>query len=504
MFRVQNTLISNWIKAKTMNKEPKQLLAFRKGNAKLDDRIYTFDLPAGHSCPNARICLAKANKFTGEITDGPDQEFRCFSATAERFESVRNMRWNNFELLRSKNEPEMIALITASLPNDASVIRLHVSGDFFNQEYTNAWMTVAAANPEILFYAYSKSVRFVTSSVVPDNMIVTFSIGGREDDLITDSMKTAQVVFSPDAAAELGLEIDHDDSHAMTKDGNFAVLLHSTQPAGSEAAEAIKKMRAEQVSFKYPRENRENELETTLSQFDSSLNMEVICNPEQNEIKLVNPSNLKQHPDNQRIYGLPKQLLVLAESMIKVGMLQPIIVNEKNEILCGWRRFKARESFDPVTPIQVIMVKLSPEDEAAFIVFSNTHRVKTALEKYHEAIVLKQHWGKKQGERTDLKTNISEEEKKSTRARIADAIGISETEIFKITTIGDKDQAMLELVGDNITLNEAYNAMKSDKPKHESPSEEIDLDTIHSCPFCGNMPKRIELDENNNLKYKDQ
>ena len=77
-------------------------------------------------------------------------------------------------------------------------------------------------------------------------------------------------------------------------------------------------------------------------------------------------------------------------------------------------------------------------------------------------------------------------------------------EIFKIITIGDKDQAMLELVGDNITLNEAYNAMKSDKPKHESPSEEIDLDTIHSCPFCGNMPKRIELDENNNLKYKDQ
>lgn len=487
-----------------MNIESKQLLSFRKGNAKLDDRIYTFDLPAGHSCPQAKICLSKADRLTGEITDGPEQQFRCFSATAERFESVRNMRWNNFELLRSKDEPEMIALITASLPNDATVIRLHVSGDFFNQEYTNAWMTVAAANPEILFYAYSKSVRFVSSSVVPDNMIVTFSIGGREDDLITESMKTAQVVFSPDAAAELGLELDHDDSHAMTKDGNFAILLHSSQPAGSEASESLKKMRAQQVTYKYPRESPENELEITLSRFDATLNMDAICNPEQNEIKLVKPCDLKEHPEHSRIYGSPKQLVVLVESMIKVGMLQPPIVNEKNEILCGSRRVKAIESYDPVTPIQVIVVKLSPEDEAAFIVFSNTNRVKTALEKYHEATVLKQHWIKKQGQRTDLQTNISEEEKKNTRARIADAIGVSETEIFKITAVGDKDQSMLQLVGEGVTLNEAYNAIKSEKPKHKAPVEEIDLETIHSCPFCGNLPKRIILDENNNLKYAEQ
>ena len=52
----------------------------------------------------------------------------------------------------------------------------------------------------------------------------------------------------------------------------------------------------------------------------------------------------------------------------------------------------------------------------------------------------------------------------------------------------------------NPSLN---NAIKSDKPKHKLPAEEIDLETIHACPFCGNMPKRIELDENNNLKYTD-
>lgn len=237
---------------------------------------------------------------------------------------------------------------------------------------------------------------------------------------------------------------------------------------------------------------------------DLSLNMEAICDPEKNEIKLIKPGDLKQHPENKRIYGSPRQLLVLVESIIKVGLLQPIIINQKKEILCGWRRFKAIESFDPVTPIKTIEVKLTPENEAAFIVLSNSQRTKTALEKYHEAIVLKQHWLKKPGQRTDLQTDISEEERKSTRARIADAIGVSETEIFRITSIGDKDPEMLKIVGDDVTISEAYNAIKPSKPQHNIPAKEIDLEIIHPCHYCGNIPRRIILDENNNLKYSDQ
>ena len=43
--------------------------------------------------------------------------------------------------------------------------------------------------------------------------------------------------------AEAGyLPIDHDDSHAATVGGSFALLLHGVQPAGSEAAEAKKKL----------------------------------------------------------------------------------------------------------------------------------------------------------------------------------------------------------------------------------------------------------------------
>jgi hypothetical protein len=48
------------------------------------------------------------------------------------------------------------------------------------------------------------------------------------------------VVYTPEEAKELGLKIDVDDTLAWGTDDNFALLLHGGQPAGSEAAKAIK------------------------------------------------------------------------------------------------------------------------------------------------------------------------------------------------------------------------------------------------------------------------
>src|SRR4051812_39336424 len=85
-------------------KEPaEKKLKFGQGNAKLDDGIHTFSLPAGHFCPFADKCLSKADRETGRITDGPDTEFRCFSASNEVRGSVRAARWHNADLLRGKS-----------------------------------------------------------------------------------------------------------------------------------------------------------------------------------------------------------------------------------------------------------------------------------------------------------------------------------------------------------------------------------------------------------------
>jgi hypothetical protein len=35
-------------------------------------------------------------------------------------------------------------------------VRIHDSGDFFSDEYTQAWLRVMRARPTVLFYAYTK------------------------------------------------------------------------------------------------------------------------------------------------------------------------------------------------------------------------------------------------------------------------------------------------------------------------------------------------------------
>jgi hypothetical protein len=191
--------------------------------------------------------LAKADRETGKLQDGPSQSFRCFAAGDEsRFPNVRRLRWHNFNLLRGKTLEEMAALILDSLPTDAKMVRLHVSGDFFSDAYFLAWMDVAKAKPETLFYTYTKSLPIWLRhrSSVPANFKLTASEGGKHDDLIeSESLKSAKVLFSIEEARELGLEIDHDDSHAYASDKSFALLLHGKQRKETLAAKAMSALR---------------------------------------------------------------------------------------------------------------------------------------------------------------------------------------------------------------------------------------------------------------------
>ena len=79
------------------------------------------------------------------------------------------------------------------------------------------------------------------------NFILTASYGGRDDELISSqNLRSAKVIFSEKEADSLGLEIDHDDSHAADpakKNEDFALLIHGTQPKGTEAADALKKLK---------------------------------------------------------------------------------------------------------------------------------------------------------------------------------------------------------------------------------------------------------------------
>jgi hypothetical protein len=229
-------------------------LKFGIGNAKLSTSIATFSLPAGHSCPFAKECLSKANRLTGKVIDGQHCKFRCFAASQEAlFPTVRRARWHNFDLLRSLRTVEKMAeTIQRSLPWGLNVVRTHVSGDYFNENYFLSWVNVAYNNPLMTFYGYTKATPFIVKykDFLPSNFRFTASKGGTCDNLISKHrLKSAEVVFSVNEAKEKGLEIDHDDSHAFGADKrSFALLLHGTQPVGTKAAEAMAALRAEGIN----------------------------------------------------------------------------------------------------------------------------------------------------------------------------------------------------------------------------------------------------------------
>lgn len=225
-----------------------KLLSFSFGNAKLSKQISHFNLPAGHSCPFADQCLSKADRFTGKITDGPNTKFRCYAASEEApYPNVRNIRWNNFELLlTAKTMDNMALLIQSSLPLDINIIRIHTAGDFFSEQYFLAWLNVALNNPSIIFYGYTKSLNYLVKykKHIPRNFRFTASKGGKLDHLIEKyKLKYVEVVFSEQEAFEKNLDIDHDDALAIYSNTSFALLLHGTQPANTPASIALKKLR---------------------------------------------------------------------------------------------------------------------------------------------------------------------------------------------------------------------------------------------------------------------
>ena len=225
-------------------------------------KIYSLDLLSGHSCPFAQDCLSKVIVDNGKrkIQDGPHTKFRCFSASQEvLFPDLYNLRNGNFINLRQLSFHEMVKLIESSLPPDLGVCRLHVGGDFFNPAYFYAWLNVARNHSDRLFYAYTKSLSYWMKhrSEIPNNLVLTASYGGRLDNLIsTYGFRYSKVVYSEPQAEMLGIEIDHDDSHAadpQKRDQSFALLIHGTQPKGSEASAALQVLRKNEIQHSYSR-----------------------------------------------------------------------------------------------------------------------------------------------------------------------------------------------------------------------------------------------------------
>jgi len=113
-----------------------------KGNSKLGEQIYHFSLPAHEACPGettacASVCYAKNGFYNMNNVK----------------QSLRN------SMTRSRQADFAEKMIEAIGRRKIDVLRIHVSGDFYNAEYVRKWVAIVTRYPNVKFYAYTRSWR---------------------------------------------------------------------------------------------------------------------------------------------------------------------------------------------------------------------------------------------------------------------------------------------------------------------------------------------------------
>jgi hypothetical protein len=201
-----------------------------KGNAKLlktsggEYRVVGFGLPADvdftvngvkqNTCPAALACRAVCYAKQGTY----------------RFKNVVKSRTHNLNLSQRSDFASLIiddlstmVVKSRKCRKPYNVVRLHDAGDFYSQSYLDAWATVARAYPDVIFYAYTKSLH-LDLSVVPANLRITQSFGGRYDNLVNLG-KPHSRIFSNDKAREDAFYIDGNVSDVPAIEGDIAIGL---------------------------------------------------------------------------------------------------------------------------------------------------------------------------------------------------------------------------------------------------------------------------------------
>ena len=179
----------------------------------------------------------------------------------------------------------------------------------------------------------------------------------------------------------------------------------------------------------------------------------------------IHVSQLKHHPKNKEIYEL-SSIEELMESISQVGLLQPLIIDKKNQIISGNRRFESirRLGWDEVD-VEVKDVK--DGEEELLLVHYNKQRIKSFKELINEYLILDNHYRKGQGKRTDLTS--AKVGKGSSREIISKEIGISSGQLQKLIYINKHRPEHIELLDKGIlTVNQSYLLIQREVKERDS------------------------------------
>ena len=107
-------------------------------------------------------------------------------------------------------------------------------------------------------------------------------------------------------------------------------------------------------------------------------------------------ASVHPHPLNESIYGeiTEEEVADLIQSIEDVGLLEPIVINSRNQCISGHRRLQACR-FSGLDDIECTVKEFSEDDEVLFIIEWNRQRRKTYRQLLNEAKSLMTYYGKK-------------------------------------------------------------------------------------------------------------
>ena len=144
-------------------------------------------------------------------------------------------------------------------------------------------------------------------------------------------------------------------------------------------------------------------------------------------------------------------------SIKSVGLLEPLVINQNNQIISGNRRFQALKSLG-LDKVEVIRKNIKKEEEALYLIHYNKQRVKKASEILNEIKTLREYYGNHQGQRTDLDETFSTNGKSlNTSELISEEVGMKKSNLYKLIYIDKEWPETIKLIDEGkITVSQAY------------------------------------------------
>jgi len=182
-------------------------------------KIFNFSIPAYKT---------KEGKLTCPFADSCIKYCYAQKGNYKRFPIIQDLMEKKYQISK---QPNFNSLMNEEIQKKkAKYIRIHDSGDFYSIKYLRKWLLIAEYNKEVIFYAYTKSIKFFKdyNITLPDNFKVIFSEGSKTDNLI-NTLKDRHARIFKDVTTLLNagyIDASNNDLKAITTNKKVGLVYH--------------------------------------------------------------------------------------------------------------------------------------------------------------------------------------------------------------------------------------------------------------------------------------